>query len=330
VVWASAAVMAAPGVEPAVVETVAMPVSEVVEPEVVEPEAVEPVVAEPVSAEPAAPAAQVIEPEVIEPEVAPQRISAPPVAPIVTPPSGASSRHVPDVLPIAPLLIAPAPGISNVAGAAAATSTSPIAVKDHPVNDAVTEETVMRDVDDTHSINAPEGDHDGETIMSGDLVGRGEVAGDHDGETIMSGDLVGRRAARAEAGANAPRVPVARELTLVLSTGARERLTDTIIVGRAPSVSQVSSGRVPQLVTIPGDQDISRSHAQFTLEGDTVVVTDLHSRNGTSIILPGKAPQLLRQGEPTAVLVDTVIDLGGGITVTVTDNAMDNAMTDNA
>jgi len=56
---------------------------------------------------------------------------------------------------------------------------------------------------------------------------------------------------------------------------------------------------------------------QFAVEGGTVVVTDLHSRNGTTIALPGKPPQLLRQGESTSVLVDTVVDLGGGVTITV-------------
>jgi hypothetical protein len=53
------------------------------------------------------------------------------------------------------------------------------------------------------------------------------------------------------------------------------------------------------------------------LEGDSVVVTDLHSRNGTLVVLPGKSPQKLRAGEPTVVIVGTVIDFGGGITLTV-------------
>jgi hypothetical protein len=86
-------------------------------------------------------------------------------------------------------------------------------------------------------------------------------------------------------------------------------------------VSKVSGGSVPKLIAIPGDQDISRNHVQFAVEGDTVVVTDLHSRNGTSVVLPGKAPQLLRQGEPTSVLVGTIVDLGGGVTITVKEQS---------
>jgi hypothetical protein len=107
-------------------------------------------------------------------------------------------------------------------------------------------------------------------------------------------------------------------VTLVLSSGAREPLTQPILVGRSPSVSQVPGGKMPRLVTIGGtDQDISRTHARFALEGGTVVVTDLHSRNGTSIAMPGKDPQKLRAGEPTSVIVGTVVDLGGGVTFTV-------------
>jgi hypothetical protein len=269
VVWASAAEMTAPDggaaleTSPATVAVVA-PASVPV---------VEPVEEKPAVDEPKVRQSSVVEAAEPESQAVLQRISPPPVA----------------------------------TTAAAATST----------NEPVSEETVMRDVDDAHGTNAPADDAG---VPATAAVA--QLEGDHDGETIMSGDLVGRRAARsAGVGDVAPRVPEARAMFLVLSTGTREPLTDTVIVGRAPSVSQVSSGRVPHLVTVPGDQDISRSHAQFTLEGDTVVVTDLHSRNGTSVVLPGKAPQLLRQGEPTAVLVNTVVDLGGGITVTVTDQA---------
>ncbi len=145
-----------------------------------------------------------------------------------------------------------------------------------------------------------------------------ELAGDHDGLTVMSVDIAKVRAARGKAPKSKAPEPVAAPVyTLRLSTGGSETLDGIALIGRSPSVSKVSGGRMPKLIAIPGEQDISRNHVQFALEGDTVVVTDLHSRNGTSIVLPGKSPQLLRQGEPTAVLVDTVVDLGGGVTITV-------------
>nr|WP_255453762.1 FHA domain-containing protein [Cryobacterium sp. HLT2-28] len=66
---------------------------------------------------------------------------------------------------------------------------------------------------------------------------------------------------------------------------------------------------------------MSRNHVRITVEGETVVVTDLHSRNGTVIVLPGKPPQKLRGGESTSVIVGTVVDLGGGVTLSVGQDA---------
>ena len=51
----------------------------------------------------------------------------------------------------------------------------------------------------------------------------------------------------------------------------------------------------------------------FAREGARVVVTDLHSRNGTTIVLPSGETQKLRGGEPTPVILGTVVDLGGGV-----------------
>jgi len=140
----------------------------------------------------------------------------------------------------------------------------------------------------------------------------------HDGETVMTSDIAKMRGRRRPNATEAPRPAAAQQLVLVLPTGAREPLIQSILIGRNPSVSKLSGGQIPRLITVgTADQDISRNHAQFALEGGTVVVTDLHSRNGTSIILPGKSPQKLRAGEPTSVIVGTVIDLGGGLTITV-------------
>ncbi len=88
-----------------------------------------------------------------------------------------------------------------------------------------------------------------------------------------------------------------------------------MLVGRAPSAP--AGGPASRLVRLEGDGDISRNHARVAVEGGTVVVTDLGSRNGTIVRIPGRPAQKLREGEPTPVLVDTVIDFGGGIEVSV-------------
>lgn len=142
-------------------------------------------------------------------------------------------------------------------------------------------------------------------------------AGDHDGLTVMSGDLDLGSRPRQQPAAEAT-IAHLGEFYLKLADGRTEPYAGTVIVGRAPSASKVSAASIPHLVTVDNDEhDISRNHVQFTLEGDTAVVTDLHSRNGTLITLPGKGQQKLRAGEPTAVIVGTLVDLGGGVTLTV-------------
>ena len=148
-----------------------------------------------------------------------------------------------------------------------------------------------------------------------------ERAGDHDGHTVLTSDIAKLREGRtAQRGGSAapPPTAAAPQVFLALSNGSREALTQPILVGRSPSVSRVPGGQMPRLLTVgTPDQDISRTHVRFVLEGGTVVVTDLHSRNGTLVVLPGKEPQKLRAGEPTSVIAGTVVDLGGGVTLTV-------------
>lgn len=171
-------------------------------------------------------------------------------------------------------------------------------------------------VDDSRAVLAPSevGDHDGFTVMSGDLQKMRKQQAAANEQAVAAASA--KTPARAE-------TPVAKPLAppramLRLPSGEIIGLEQPVLIGRAPSVTKVSGGAVPRIVSLGGvDQDISRNHVEVTVEGDTVVVTDLHSRNGTLIVLPGKSPQKLRSGEPTAVIVGTLIDLGGGIGITV-------------
>lgn len=151
-----------------------------------------------------------------------------------------------------------------------------------------------------------------------------ELDGDHDGLTVASVDLRrlrAERAARQESmtpGRGVPAPEPAPSSSLRMPDGSIEAIGTEVVLGRSPSVSQVSGVRLPRLVTIgAGDPDISRNHLRVAVEGDTVVVTDLHSRNGTHVVAPGKPPVKLRAGEPTPVLTGTVVDLGGGWTIQV-------------
>lgn len=196
-------------------------------------------------------------------------------------------------------------GVTNIEDS---TPMPPIAV-DESGYDYLFGETIARTVEDAAVRGTEETSH-----------GQGSVAdGDHDGKTSIGLDRAARQAARRARAENANVNPsVSVRMLIELSTGVTELLDQPILIGRAPSVSKVPGASLPRLVTIAGpDQDISRNHVQVALEGDTVVVTDLHSRNGTMIILPNRPPQQLRAGEPTSVIPGTTVDLGGGVSFKV-------------
>lgn len=115
----------------------------------------------------------------------------------------------------------------------------------------------------------------------------------------------------------APPVPSAVP-ALHLPDGSREPLDVALVIGRAPALP--AGGPASRAVRMRGDGDISRTHARVAVEGGTVLVTDLGSRNGTIVRIPGRAPLKLRRHEPTPVLVGTVIDFGGGAEVTVRED----------
>ncbi|RWZ64308.1 FHA domain-containing protein [Labedella populi] len=142
-----------------------------------------------------------------------------------------------------------------------------------------------------------------------------DTLGDHDGLTVLAEDL---RAARQGAHVQAATPPsfAVQRYELELPSGSRQPLDVPVVLGRAPSVAGVPASALPHLVTLVGD-DISRNHVRIAVEGGTVVVTDLHSSNGTIVVVPGRAPEKLRGGEPTPVTSGTQVDLGGGVTMRV-------------
>ena len=150
-----------------------------------------------------------------------------------------------------------------------------------------------------------------------------DLQGDHDGETISAAEL---RAQRQQA-------PLANDLpTAVLpvtagaagrvrvSTGQVVTLDRTVIIGRRPRSTRASGANLPHLIAVDSpQQDISRSHLEIRPEGDTVVVIDLHTTNGSTLLRPGADPMRLHPGEQTLVLSGDVVDLGDGVKVAFED-----------
>ena len=145
-----------------------------------------------------------------------------------------------------------------------------------------------------------------------------ERPGDHDGQTMLAEDLGPAGQVPVAPVVSAASLPLAPVLQLERSNGSRESLGRPVLIGRSPAAT--GSGPQPRLITIADDPDISRTHLRVAVEGDAVVVTDLGSKNGTLITLPGAPARKLRAYEPSVVLPGTLIDLGGGTAFTVRED----------
>ena len=100
---------------------------------------------------------------------------------------------------------------------------------------------------------------------------------------------------------------------LRLSTGDAITLDRGVVMGRSPRIEFDGEER-PHIVKLPsGDGEISRTHLQVILDGWRVLVEDLHSTNGTLIVLPGRDPEQLRPGQPMPIQPGTLVILAVGI-----------------
>ena len=169
------------------------------------------------------------------------------------------------------------------------------------------------------------------SVPRGPATPPAELAGDHDGSTISLAELRRMREAAGDApqqttGTSGPdtptevlpavEAPAAGHGSARLSSGQVVTLDRTVIIGRRPRATRASGDSLPHLVAVESpQQDISRSHLEIRPEGDSVVVIDLHTTNGSTLMRPGADPVRLHPGEHTLVLSGDVVDLGDGVTV---------------
>lgn len=213
---------------------------------------------------------------------------------------------------VAPRVRSQSPAVPVVPAVPAVVAEAPA-----PLAEATIADPAVLDTPDVTLLRGAESHDDAEPAEPVEPVEPAEP-GDHDGLTIMSSELSGRRSGSPPAADPRPSMKASPRYFVELADGRREDLAVPIVVGRAPSADSASRSAHPRLVVVPSaEQDISRSHVLVAVEGDTVVVTDLHSRNGTVVVNPGAQPQKLRRGEPTALIVGSAIDLGDGVVMTV-------------
>ncbi|MDT0156122.1 FHA domain-containing protein [Microbacterium sp. ARD32] len=149
--------------------------------------------------------------------------------------------------------------------------------------------------------------------------------GDHDGATISVAEARRLRVAGSSPEAPTEALPVIDDIRppaagarIRLSTGQVVDLDRAVIIGRKPRSTRASGSTMPHLIAVDSPQsDISRNHLEVRPEGDSVVVVDLHTTNGSTLLRTGSDPVRLHPGEPTLVLGGDVIDVGDGVTVAV-------------
>jgi len=133
-------------------------------------------------------------------------------------------------------------------------------------------------------------------------------------DTIISGR--GLREIRTPAAADDSSVPVPEPSTahFALRIGLGGNLVALDVpcyIGRNPHPPRISRETPPRLVSVPSPaREVSSTHLEVREVGTAVVVTDLRSTNGTSVLAPGASPRTLRQGESIVVPAGTLLDLG--------------------
>ena len=101
------------------------------------------------------------------------------------------------------------------------------------------------------------------------------------------------------------------------SSGEDLELDGTLILGRHPRVPAGMDAQQLSLITLHDPaKDVSGQHLAVTLDGWRVLVTDLGSTNGTSVVLPGRHPVRLRPREPFPIEPGTRVQLAGALDFT--------------
>lgn len=169
---------------------------------------------------------------------------------------------------------------------------------------------------------ASDDDHDGMTILSGELASiRQNLPSWAVSESGQwpSGDASPAVGGAPGAVALTPPAPAPDAFPRVaLSTGVVVPVDGVLLIGRAPQAARAPEGVRTRTVAVPSPtQDISRTHAELRVENGRVLVTDLFSTNGVTVTSGGLPPRKLSAGEAVVISPGEVVDLGDGVTFTV-------------
>jgi pSer/pThr/pTyr-binding forkhead associated (FHA) protein len=107
-----------------------------------------------------------------------------------------------------------------------------------------------------------------------------------------------------------------------VGSGTPLELHVPVYIGRRPrSPGQVTNDQVLLIEVSSPTREVSASHVRIARRGDEVVVTDLHSTNGTGVTLPGAPRIKLAQGDSIVLPPYSRIDIGDGNVIEILPGA---------
>ncbi len=175
---------------------------------------------------------------------------------------------------------------------------------------------------------SPVGDDDGGTVFSSDLAATHKPEAESDDQLQVlavpcargHANPPGSRGCRicsAPVDSSNPRLINRPALAGIHSNqGDFADVREAVVVGRSPDASKGPPGA--HLMRVPSpSSDISRSHLIVAARDWSVIVTDLDSTNGTTVLPMGEQSFVLANGESVQVDLGTVLDLGDGVSLRI-------------
>lgn len=243
------------------------------------------------------------------PEAAHGRYQAmPPVPPAPMPASGASAPQVPGSGPSAAPFSAPSAPSAPPPGAGPQSGRSSPVVVPGQFGEVEEEDGTIfsTGLAATHKPAAPESEPDPQVLAVPCAQGHPNPQGARN-----------CRICQAPVDASNPRL-VRRPVLAGVNTNQGEfaDVVSAVIVGRSPDLAHGPGDSYLMRVPSPGN-DISRSHLKIATKDWNVVVTDLHSTNGTTVRPVGEPEFELRDGRSVQVELGTILDLGDGVSLRI-------------
>lgn len=129
-----------------------------------------------------------------------------------------------------------------------------------------------------------------------------------EGRTVYSSDLAATHKPIAEPGG---------ALAVVKTNqGDSVKLDKPVLIGRSPNAEDAPE--ISQILKVASPaNNISRNHIFVSPNNRSIIVTDLNSTNGTTIVQPGERPFILANGESVEIKLGTLLDLGDGVSLRI-------------